>query len=118
MKKYLIILLVLISFQAFTITEDYRCSVRQYTVYITITQDTSTSMWLSEYHNVLAMGYAKSIERKDGKTIYHFYPQLGPTDYTFKTQDTIDLPKKLSGWIHVNAPFFVLWDKLECTRTY
>lgn len=115
MKIFLLLLLTL-SFQAFSQSADYDCDVRQYDVDLTLTQDTSTSMWFRDRYDVLAMGYAGSLEKKEGKTIYHFYPQLGPIEITFITQDTIDLPKKLSGWIHVNAPFFVLWDKLECTK--
>jgi hypothetical protein len=116
MKTLLLTLLVSISTHAFARSADYDCDVRQYDVDLTLTQDTSTSMWFRDRNGVLAMGYAGSLEKKDGKTIYHFYPQLGPIEFTFKTQDTIDFPEKLSGWIHVKAPFFTLWDKMECSR--
>lgn len=63
------------------------------------------------------MGYAGSLEKNGTNTIYHFYPgQLGTIDITFKTQDTIDLPDKLSGTIYVSGSFFVFMDKLECSK--
>jgi hypothetical protein len=116
MKTLLLILLASTSTYVFSRTSDYDCTVRQYVVDLTLTQDTSTSMWLKDRYDVMAMGYAGSLEKKEGNTIYHFYPQLGPIELTFRTQDTIDLPENLYGWIHVNAPFFVLWDKMECSR--
>jgi hypothetical protein len=109
---------LLLSFSSFAVARsaDYSCEVRQYDVDITITGDTSTSMWFRDYSEVLAMGYAGSLEKSGVKTIYHFYPQLGPIDMTFNTQDMIDFPEKLTGSIHVNAPFFVLWDEMSCKR--
>jgi hypothetical protein len=113
-----ILMTLLVSFSSFVSARsaDYSCEVRRYEVDITITGDTSTSMWFRDYSRVLAMGYAGSVEKSGIKTIYHFYPQLGPIDMTFKTQDMLDFPEKLTGRIHVNAPFFVVWDDMSCTR--
>lgn len=117
MKTILLLLLVSISNHAFSLSEDYHCDVRQYDLDITLTQDRSTSMWFRDRYDVLAMGYAGSIEKKGSNTIYHFYPgQFSPIDITFKTQDTIDLPEKIQGGIYISGPFFVLRDDLTCFR--
>lgn len=114
--KLIIALGLLFSTAAFAYT-DYRCSVRQYTVDLTLTQDRSTHMWLREYHEVLAQAYAGSIEKKDGKSIYHFYPgNAEPASITFKTQDVIDLPETLNGRIETVARGFLLWDRLTCRK--
>ena len=116
MKTLLMALLFSFSSFAMARSADYSCEVRQYDVDITLTGDTSTSMWFRDYSEVLAMGYAGSVEKSGVKTIYHFYPQLGPIDMSFKTQDMLDFPEKITGRIHVNAPFFVLWDDMNCSR--
>lgn len=118
MMKILLTFLFLSNFVlAFAITEDYHCEVRQYDVELTLTQDTSTSMWFKQNHQVLAMGYAGWVEKNGSKTIYHFYPgQFSPIEMTFKTQDTVDLPERLKGWISVSGPFFSLWDELLCLK--
>ena len=104
------------STHAFSYT-DYTCRVRQYQVDMTQTQDTSTSMRFMDRHETLALSYAGCVEKSGSDSIYHFYPgQFGTIDITFKTQDTIDLPEKLTGTIYVKGNFFVLWDKLECTK--
>ena len=117
MKILFLLMILILSVPTFALSEDYDCSVRQYDVQITLTQDTSTSMWFRERYDVLAMGYAGWVEKNGAKSIYHFYPaQFSPIEITFKTQDTIDLPAKLMGWISVSGPFFSLWDKLDCTK--
>jgi hypothetical protein len=117
MKTFFILFLMGLSTFTYAFSEDYDCEVRQYDVNITLTQDTSTSMWFRQNYDVLAMGYAGWVEKKDGKSIYHFYPgQFSPIEITFKTQDTIDLPVKLRGMIYISGPFFSLWDELHCTR--
>jgi hypothetical protein len=55
-------LLISLSSLAMARSADYSCEVRQYDVDITITGDTSTSMWFRDYSGVLAMGYAGSYE--------------------------------------------------------
>lgn len=95
---------------------DYRCDVRSYDVYVTLTQDRSTRLLLKENYHVLANAYAGSVEKKSSNTVYYFYPQLGPIELTFKTQDTVDLPEKLFGRIFVNAPNLFFNDKLNCVR--
>jgi hypothetical protein len=106
-----------VSTYAFSRSEDYQCRARQYQVDLFLTQDTSTSMWFRDRYDVLAMGYAGSVEKKSAKTIYHFYPgQLGTIDISFNTQDTIDLPDRLVGTIYVNGSFFVFYDTLECSK--
>ena len=108
--------MIMMSTHAFSYT-DYSCRVRQYQVDMTLTQDTSTSIRMMDRHDTLALAYAGWVEKSGADSIYHFYPgQIGTIDLTFKTQDTIDLPKKLTGTIYVNGSFFVLWDKLECNR--
>jgi hypothetical protein len=117
MKTLLMIFLVCISNHAYSLSEDYHCDVRQYDLDITLTQDRSTSMWFRDRYDVLAMGYAGSVEKKGDKTIFHFYPgQFSPIDLTFKTQDTIDLPEKILGQIYISGPFFSLRDDLTCFR--
>ena len=117
MKKILILLLISISGHAFSLSEDYHCDVRQYDLDITLTEDRSTSMTFRDRYQVLATGYAGSVEKKGNNTIFHFYPgQFSPIDTTFKTQDTIDLPEKVLGEIYISGPFFVLRDDLTCFR--
>jgi len=116
MKTLFFVLTLMNSTMAFSRSADYQCRVRFYRVDLTLTQDTSTSMWFSDHFEVLALGYAGSVESVEAQTVYHFYPQMGPIDITLQTQDTVDLPVKLSGRFEVNAPFFVLRDKLDCIR--
>lgn len=117
MKNITTLYLFLASTLSIAQTADYRCEVRNYDVYLTLTQDRSTSLVMKENFHVLVTAYAGSIEKKSANTIYHFYPQLGPVDITFKTQDTVDLPSQLSGRIFVNAPYLFFSDKLNCKRT-
>ncbi len=117
MKILILAIFLSVSHSSFAISEDYSCEVRQYDVDITLTQDTSTSMWFSLNHEVLAMGNAGFVEKKANETIYHFYPgQFSPIEMTFKNQDIIDQPQRLKGWINVSGPFFSLWDELDCHR--
>jgi hypothetical protein len=117
MKMLILFLFLTLSQWSLAISEDYHCEVRQYDVDITLTQDTTTSMWFRQNHEVLAMGYAGWVEKKGAKTTYHFYPgQFSPIEMTFKTQDTVDLPNRLTGWISVSGPFFSLWDELNCVK--
>lgn len=117
MKTILGLTLLFVSTYAFSRSADYQCRARQYQVDLTLTQDTSTSMWFRDRYDVLAMGYAGSLEKTSSKTIYHFYPgRLGNIDITFKTPDTIDLPDRLIGSIYVNGSFFVFSDTLECSK--
>ena len=116
MKKFILGLCLLSSSAAFAYT-DYVCEVRQYQVELTLTQDTSTHMWLRERYEVLAHAYAGWVEKKDGKMIYHFYPgNAEPAQITFKAQDVIDLPEKLNGYIETKARGFLLWDRLNCRK--
>lgn len=117
MKKITILALFLASTLTWARSADYQCEVRSYDVYLTLTQDRSTSIVMKENYRVLANAYAGSIEKNSPNTIFHFYPQLGPIDLTFKTQDTIDLPERLSGRIYVKAPFLFFRDRLDCIRT-
>lgn len=116
--KLILAFSLLCSTAAFAYT-DYRCDVRQYTVDLTLTEDTSTHMWLREYHDVLAQAYAGWVEKKDGKSTYHFYPGNADTaKITFKTQDVIDLPETLTGRIETTARGFLLWDRLNCKKLH
>lgn len=116
MKKCILALCFLSSISALAYT-DYRCEVRQYQVELTLTQDTSTHMWLLDRHEVLAQAYAGWVEKKDAKLIYHFYPgNAEPAQITFKAQDVMDLPQKLDGYIETKARGFLLWDRLSCRK--
>lgn len=117
MKTITFLIIFLASTFTWANSADYRCEVRSYDVYLTLTQDRSTSMVMKENYRVLANSYAGSIEKKSPNTIFYFYPQLGPIELTFKTQDTIDLPERLSGRIYVDAPFLFFRDRLNCIRT-
>lgn len=117
MKTITLLVLFLASTLTWARSADYRCEVRSYDVYLTLTQDRSTSVVMKENYRVMANAYAGSIEKKASNTIFYFYPQLGPIELTFKTQDTIDLPERLSGRIFVNAPFLFFSDRLNCIRT-
>lgn len=120
MKKLILFCLVLGSLSAMARPwEDYVCSARQYTVEITVTQDTSTHFWLMDGFETLAHGYAKSLERKGEKTTYYFYPgQAEPAKITFKTQDVIDQPETIEGRIETTARGFLLWDRLTCKKVH
>ena len=117
MKTITLLVLLLASTVSWARSADYRCEVRSYDVYLTLTQDRSTSIVMAENYRVLANTYAGSIEKKSSNTIFYFYPQFGPIELTFKTQDTVDLPGRLSGRIFVNAPFLFFRDELNCIRT-
>lgn len=117
MKTLILITLFLLSSLAFARSEDYTCRVRQYRIDLTLTQDTSTSLFFRDGYDVLAVGYAGWVEKAGVNTNYHFYlNQYSPMILTFKTKDTEELPQKLVGWIDVSAPFFTLWDELVCIR--
>ncbi len=110
-------MITLMSTHAFSHSEDYSCKVRQYQLDITLTQDTSTSMWFRDRSEVLAMGYAGWVEKSGANSIYHFYPgSFGTVDITFNTQDAADLPAKINGTIYISGSFFVLWDNIECFK--
>lgn len=118
MKKFILGLSLLSSASAFAYT-DYHCEVRQYQVELTLTQDTSTHMWLLDRHEVLAHAYAGWVEKKEGKSTYHFYPgNADNAKITFKAQDVIDLPESLSGYIETTARGFLLWDRLSCRKIH
>lgn len=114
MKKYLFILVFIVSFKASAQHADYHCTAGRFDVNLTLTQDKSTYLQLSERYNTLATGYAKAIEKTGSKTIFSFYPQMGPIDMTVKTQDTIDLPETLIGSIRHQSPFNSFRETLEC----
>lgn len=106
-----------VSTMVFGRSEDYTCRVRQYRIDLTLTQDTSTSLFFRDGYDVLAVGYAGWVEKAGVKTNYHFYlNQYSPMILTFKTKDTEEFPQKLVGWIDISAPFFILWDELLCSR--
>ena len=117
MKKLILISFLLVSCFSFARSEDYTCRVRQYRIDLTLTQDTSTSLFFRDGYNVLAVGYAGWVERAGVKTNYHFYlNQYSPMILTFKSKDTEELPQKMVGWIDISAPYFTLWDELICLR--
>ncbi len=119
MKNTLIFALFFVSLNAFSQSAAYVCDVRNYRLEINLRADISTDMWLIDTFNrdVIAMGFAGSIEKKGDKSIYNFYPGNGyPVKLTFKTQDAIDFPPRISGHIDTRARGFLLWENLSCRR--
>lgn len=119
MKKLMLSSLMLLSLNGFTQSADYSCDIRRYRLDVTLTDSTSTSMWLTDTnnHTTVAHGYAKSISRSGDKTIFSFYPgQADPMKLSFKTQDIIDLPEAIKGSIDTMAGGFILREKMDCFK--
>ena len=117
MKYFISSLLIASSFSVSAFEDNYTCRVRQYRIDLTLTQDTSTSLFFTDGYDINAIGYAGWIEKSQEETRYHFYSsRYSPMILTFKTKETQELPENIVGWIDVSAPFFSLWDKLICKR--
>lgn len=119
MKITLIFALILLTSHAYSQSADYVCDVRNYRLEINLRADLSTDFWLTDTfnHDVIAMGYAGFIEKKGGKSIYHFYPgNAYPVALTFKTQDAIDFPDQIKGYIETRVRGFLLWENLTCNK--
>ena len=119
MKMILFAGLMFLSLNGFAQSADYTCDIRRYRLEVSLTDSISTSMWLTDTdnHHTVAQGYAKTISRKDGKTIFSFYPgQADPMKLTFKSQDVIDLPSEIQGSIDTMAGGFILREKITCYR--
>jgi len=116
MKKLFVLLALLLSFQAFSASADYRCGVRSYKVDLTV-DGSSTAIWFYEGYDLLALGYVKWIESKGNDKVFHFYPgNSEPLKLIFKAVDIEKLPLKMTGWIDAMPRGFILWDKLSCHR--
>lgn len=119
MKKCMLTSLMLMSLNGFAQSADYSCDIRRYKLDVTLTDSTSTSMWLTDTNNytTIAHGYAKSISRSGDKTIFSFYPgQADPLKLSFKTQDIIDFPNMIKGSIDTMAGGFILREKMDCYK--
>ena len=119
MKKLLLGCLTLLSLNVFADSADYRCDIRRYRLEVTLTDSTSTSMWLTDTDNrtTVAHGYAKSMARKGDKTIFSFFPgNADPMKLTFKSQDVLDLPEEIQGNIDTMAGGFILREKMDCYK--
>lgn len=119
MKKFILTALMLMSLNGFAQTADYSCDIRRYRLDVTLTDSTSTSMWLTDTYNysTIAQGYAKSISRSGDKTVFSFYPgQADPMKLAFKTQDITDLPDMIKGSIDTMAGGFILREKMDCYK--
>lgn len=115
-------MLFLLSFFAlntFAQSADYTCDVRQYRVDLNLRQDRSTHFWLTDtiQYDVIAQGFAASIEKRGNLTDYFFYPgNASPVMMTFKSEDIVNLPLKLSASIETKVRGFLLRDGMSCSR--
>lgn len=119
MKKLMLTSLMLISMNGFAQSADYSCDLGRYRLDVTLTPDTSTSMWLTDVYNhtTIAQGYAKAVSKVGDNTVYSFYPgQADPMKLTFKTQDIIVFPKIIKGSINTKAGGFLLIEKMDCDK--
>lgn len=119
MKKLLLASLMLLSMNGFAQTADYSCDIRRYRLDVTLTDSTSTSMWLTDTFNytTIAQGYAGSISRSAGTTTFSFYPgQASPMKLAFKSQDIIDFPSVIKGSIDTMAGGFILRERMDCYK--
>ena len=120
MKNILLASLLIASFNSFAESADYVCGVQHYQVELTLSPDSNTSMWLTDTlpYETISQGFAEFVEKKGSTSTYHFYPAgADEVQLTFKTQDVLDLPETLNGYIETKAHGFLLWDKLPCRRT-
>lgn len=117
MKGIIFFALLFSSLSSLAASADYTCHLRQYRIDLTL-DDRSTHMWLTDtmYYDTIFQAYTGWVEKVNDKTNFHFYPTVGHTVLTFKTQDTVELPAKLNGWINGRARGFPLWDSISCRK--
>jgi predicted RecB family nuclease len=119
MKKIISLILLTLSFHAFSQSADYVCDVQNYRVEINLRTDTSTHMWLTDRSDqrTIAQAYAGSIETDHAYSIYHFYPgNADEAKLTFRTQDAVNFPGRIYGYIETKARGFLLNDYLTCSK--
>ena len=117
MKKIILFNALLVSFNLFAQSADYVCEFRQYRLDLELRQDRSTHLWVSDYHGVIFQSYAGFVEKRGTNSHYFFYPAYSDqAELTFKTQDTIDFPKHLTGKINTRLRGFLVRDSFNCTK--
>jgi hypothetical protein len=117
MKKIILLSIFIITSNLYAQSADYSCELRQYRLDLNLRQDRSTHLWVRDYHGVIFQSFAGFVEKKGTNSHYHFYPaHSDPAVLILRTQDTIDLPNKLTGTINTKLRGFLIRDTFNCVR--
>lgn len=116
--KTLILLITLLTSTISFASEDYHCSFRNYNIDIFLTNDESTSMFITNRftYDTIYVGYVGWIERKAKKTNFHFYGNSGEITLTFKNEDLTNEPDRLSGAVDADLEGFWIVDQFKCQK--
>lgn len=114
--KILLVLGILLSFNA--LSADYKCSFRNYTLDLDMTNDRSTGLFIIERnrYETLYVGYAGHIQRNSKTSDFYFYGNNGENILTFNNTDLANSPTKMYGRYEGTLEGFYLVDRFTCTK--
>lgn len=119
MKKIVLFICFVFSFNLFSQSMDYRCNVRNYTIDLNLRNDTSTHIWLYDnmYREVIAQAYAGAVQREGSNNVYLFYPgNAAPIKLVLKTKVATSFPDRFAAYIETRARGFLLWENINCFK--
>lgn len=115
--KFIAFILFFLSFNTFA-SAQYKCSFRNYTLDLDMTNDRSTGLFIIEKYRyeTLYSGYVGSIQRKSKTSDFHFYGSSGEHILTFRNSDLKEEPSSLEGRIEATLEGFYIVDRFECKK--